>query len=348
VPPATDSQIVSIDVTSGVREQLTSGPGVKVTPQFVNDEVAYVIKAGPHAGLARTRSGLETKGVMRNPSWTADGKRVVYQKFLPRTLKQNLPLYSMYPKEFEFAWTNPFPAFSRAGKLVVTTDFAFRTASLSIMKADGDLTPIFVGKTGVATAASWSPDEKWIVFAFGTYLEGKAKPSRLMMMRPDGSEAHEFGPPDSGLPSFSRDGKSVVYQARGGQERGLRIMEISGGSSRTLTTEEDTFPVWSPTEDVVLFTRTIDDGYSLFSIHTDGTHLKRLTPAPGNSAHGAWSPDGKHILFSSTRLGWRDEAPLYDASGQAHAELFVMNADGSHALVLTQNKWEDATPAWQP
>ena len=40
-------------------------------------------------------------------------------------------------------------------------------------------------------------------------------------------------------------------------------------------------------------------------------------------------PTAKHILFSSARLGFRDESPLYDASPQPYAELFIMNADGT-------------------
>jgi hypothetical protein len=59
-------------------------------------------------------------------------------------------------------------------------------------------------------------------------------------------------------------------------------------------------------------------------------------------------PTAKHILFSSARLGFRDESPLYDASPQPYAELFIMNADGTEQRPLTDNKWEDGTPASQP
>ena len=73
-----------------------------------------------------------------------------------------------------------------------------------------------------------------------------------------------------------------------------------------------------------------------------------LFRSPGNDAHCTWSPDGKYIVFSSARFGFRDETPLYDGSPQPYAELFVMNADGSNQRPITSDKWEEGTPAWVP
>jgi Tol biopolymer transport system component len=38
----------------------------------------------------------------------------------------------------------------------------------------------------------------------------------------------------------------------------------------------------------------------------------------------------------------------YRMLGSLPDELFVMNADGSGQRPLTDNQWEDATPAWAP
>jgi Tol biopolymer transport system component len=87
----------------------------------------------------------------------------------------------------------------------------------------------------------------------------------------------------------------------------------------------------------------------MFCIRPDGTNLRRLTTAHGKNAHGVWSPDGKHIVFISARLGFKDESPLYDPPEfQPCGELFVMDTDGSHQRPITDNKDEDGTPAWQP
>ena len=47
-----------------------------------------------------------------------------------------------------------------------------------------------------------------------------------------------------------------------------------------------------------------------------------------------WSPDGKQIIFYSTRDG--------------NAELYVMNADGSNQTRLTDNPANDYAPMFQP
>jgi hypothetical protein len=55
------------------------------------------------------------------------------------------------------------------------------------------------------------------------------------------------------------------------------------------------------------------------------------------------------VIFSSSQLGHRDEAPLYDrGASQPYAELFIANADGSNPRPITDDKWEEATPAVVP
>jgi Tol biopolymer transport system component len=61
-----------------------------------------------------------------------------------------------------------------------------------------------------------------------------------------------------------------------------------------------------------------------------------------------WSPDGEQILFSSSRFGYKDESPLTINQPQPYAELFIMDADGSNQRALTDNRYEEGTPAWVP
>jgi Tol biopolymer transport system component len=98
---------------------------------------------------------------------------------------------------------------------------------------------------------------------------------------------------------------------------GVRGSIVSESSIWTMirdkvTAGSDNFPAWSPNGDLIAFTRFSEDDYDIYTIRPDGTGLKRLTTTPGKDAHEIWSPDGKQILFSSARLGFKDEAPLSD------------------------------------
>jgi Tol biopolymer transport system component len=332
----------------------TSGPGLKVSPQFLDGgRVAYLIKGGDRPGLAFTTGEQGAAGSMRNPAWSSDGKLVVYTKMNFAARPHNQPLFSKDP-EFDLRYSDVFPTFSRAGKLAVTEfggGLNNPEAPLFTEDADGShARQIFHEKDGATMAPTWSPDGQWIAFGFGAFFAARQnKPAHVMMIRADGSERKNLtnGPANSGFPSWSPDGKRIVFRIWG-EDRGLRILNLEDGSVKTLTEDYDNFPSWSPMGDRITFTRAFNHAFDIFSIRPDGSDLKQLTDAPGNDGHTSWSPDGKYLLFSSARFGFKDEAPLYDRAPQPYGELFVMNANGSEQRPLTDNNWEDATAAWQP
>ena len=205
----------------------------------------------------------------------------------------------------------------------------------------------------------WSRDGRWLTFgAGGFFLDRSRQPADIMIMKADGSDVRAVtsGPGNAGFPSWSPDGTEIVYRYWTANERGegLRIVDVATGKSRVLTAEYDTLPFWSPTGDVIMFTRYVPDDrfpydeFDIYTIRPDGTALNRLTDAEGNDAHSLWSPDGTQILWSSSRFGYKDESPLVINQPQPYAELFIMNADGSHQRPLTDNQYEEGTPAWLP
>jgi TolB protein len=109
----------------------------------------------------------------------------------------------------------------------------------------------------------------------------------------------------------------------------------------------DNFPLWSPRGDLIMFSRQSDGDYEIYTIKPDGSGVHRLTHNRGNDSHMGWSPDGSHIVFASTRMGFKDEMTYTDAP-QPYGEIFTMRSDGSDVQQLTDNQWEEGTPAWQP
>ena len=362
------SSIVSVDVATGERTVHASGPGLKVSPQFIApDRFAYLIKARSNGTLAFTSGEESAPEDLANPSWSADGTQVVYQAGQMETMHHysNTPgrtLHGLVPDPgFELVHASGWPAVSPDGRTLVVSERTPSGDRMALVMWDVDGTnPRRVYQDDVTVMGlEWSRDGRWLTFgAGGFFLNRSSEPAEIMVMKADGSEvrAVTLGPGNAGFPSWSPDGTEIVYRYWTENERGegLRIVDVATGRSRVLTTQYDTLPFWSPQGDVIMFTRYAPDDrfpydeFDIYTIRADGTDLQRLTDAEGNEAHSLWSPDGDSILFSSSRFGYKDESPLVINQPQPYAELFIMNADGSNQRPLTDNQYEEGTPAWLP
>lgn len=344
------SQIVSVDVATGKRTQQTSGPGLKLTPQFLPDgRIGFLTKTGRDEGIGYTQGKGTFPGSLRSPSWSPDATQVIYEKVDYSPRPQNQLLYSWDP-DYEYRYTDVFPSFSKDGTLLVTNKDV--DSSIVTMDADGgNKRVVYKAVDGVAFAPSWSPDGQSITFGFGSFLQGRRSgPGKIMMVHRDGTGAQEVtsGIPNAGFPSFSADGKEIVFRSWGADEMGLRILSLENHTVRVLTNGGDNLPYWSPDGSRILFTRKQDDNFDIYTIKPDGTDLRRVTTFPANDAHAVWSQDGKYILWNSGEYGFKDEAALYDNSFQPYGSIWIMKADGTEKRQLTDSHWEDAMPCFVP
>ena len=154
--------------------------------------------------------------------------------------------------------------------------------------------------------------------------------AQVAIVNADGTGFTELtaAPGNNAFPSFAPDGKRFVYRTFTEDGYGLRIMNLETKAVKILTREYDNFPLWSPRGDLIMFARQIEDAYEIYTIKPDGSSLKRLTFTKGNDAHMAWSPDGEYIVFTSSRMGFKDEVAYTDAP-QPYGEIFVMRYDGT-------------------
>lgn len=112
---------------------------------------------------------------------------------------------------------------------------------------------------------------------------------------------------------FSPDGKKIIFasshldpdaKTRYAAEFKLRDEEKQSGKRRRYLWDFDPF-------------------MEIFEANPDGSGLKRLTDSKGYDAEGAYSSDGKHIVFCSNR------------DGEENLELYIMDADGKNVRKLT-------------
>lgn len=97
-----------------------------------------------------------------------------------------------------------------------------------------------------------------------------------------------------------------------------------------------------------------DETYEIFSCNHDGTQLQRLTDSPGYDAEGAYSPDGKKIVFCSLRTAYpldhlsEADRARFTKDPAYFGEIYTMNADGSDVQRLTNSPGYDGGPFFSP
>ncbi len=158
---------------------------------------------------------------------------------------------------------------------------------------------------------------------------------------------------------FSPDGKSIIFQATpaGQTEYQIYTMDLAARKPKMVSTGKGacTCAFFHPHAKKILFASSHLDptlgqpklpkeskGYAwdfnehmdIFEADLDGGNLHRLTDAPGYDAEGSYSPDGKHIVFTSMRDG--------------DQEIYVMDADGKNQRRLTDAKGYDGGPFFSP
>ncbi len=344
------SRLVSIDVATGATTDIAAGPGAKMSPAFVaGREVGYVRKDGSAPGIFYVGGQKGPGGVLRSASWAPDGSRVIYHRLNGAVRTIGKPLWSGVPG-YEIRTVSEVPAFNRTGRLLLASRNVRGDWLLNIVDSGTWNERLLYQADGASVmGGQFSPQDDEVAFGIGGFLNNRERGAQISIVKTDGSGFRLVtrGPNNNAFPSYSPDGKQLVYRTTGPDGRGLRVMNLTDHSVRTLTNEADNFPVWSPRDDVILFTRLVEPAFQIFTIHADGTGLRQLTSAAGNHGHGVWSPDGTAILFDSARMGFKDEVIYLDGQ-QPQGELFVMRADGTNVRQLTDNQWEDGTPAWQP
>ena len=361
-----DTRIISVEIETGRVSQLPAGPGVKFNPSILSGDVlAYIRRDGNERGIHYSNGQRGPAGEIRTAAWSPDGTRVVFHK---RLTFQRKPWVKTWSRnlQYELTLTNGGPAFNPTGDRFAFVGQAEKARGAGVMVANvgGETSQVvYRDPERNVLGPQWSPNGDRIIFGIGVFnaffngfhglflksedrVEGGAQ---VAIVNTDGSGFRELttGPNNNAFPSMSPDGRRFVYRTFGPEGDGLRIMDIETRRVTSIAGGYDNFPLWSPRGDLIMFSRQAQDDYEIYTIRPDGTGLKRLTHARGNDAHMTWSPDGEHILFASTRMGFKDEVTYTDAP-QPYGEIFVMRADGSRVEQLTDNQWEEGTPGWQP
>ena len=357
-----DTQLIRFDINTGNSTTVATGPGVKIYPSVLpSSEVAYVRLRNAKPGVYYASGKEGPMGAdLRSPSWSPDGTRVVYSRYVRKQPDEPVKLWSRN-SSYELYGTKFLPAYDRTGRHLAESKVnPSGTTSLQVLD-EGKPIRTILERNEFILGPQWSPDSRQIVFGIGGFStfadlafhrERPVDPvdggAQVAIINTDGSGFHLVtgGPNNNAFASYAPDGKQIVYRTAGTAGNGLRIINLEDHSVSNLTQGWDNFPVWSPRGDLIAFVRQNGADFGVFTIRSDGTNIRQLTNTRGNDAHLAWSPDGQRIVFCSSRMGFKDES-IYTGAPQPYGEIFVMRSDGTDLEQLTDNQWEEGGPAWQ-
>jgi TolB protein len=250
-----------------------------------------------------------------------------------------------------------YPLYAQSGAAAVVQASVTPAGSLHIavhdVAAARVLNVIDVG----LPAAALSPEWRFTVHGGGDEVEKTITGERgvsqtrilyeregsLWIVDSDGANAHQVSGTTGGMsPAWHPDGHHIAYQefANSGHHT-IVVRDLADATSRRFGTGStlNITPTFSPDGSTLVFASG-DDGTDLYGVEpfTAGRPHRVSVGGGTTTSSPTFSPDGRRIAFTSSRLG--------------HAEVYIMDADGTNPVLLTSGGIGEQSfrsdPDWSP
>jgi TolB protein len=186
----------------------------------------------------------------------------------------------------------------------------------------------------MSTSPSFSPDGRRI--AFTRSVDGNPE---IFLVNRDGSGLQRLtssGGIDAN-PAWSPNGRQIAFTSSRSGSPQIYLMDVDGSNVRrvTLSGRYNDGAAWHPDGSRLAYSKRTEDGsrFDIAVLDLGTLDEGLLTSGPGNHEHPAYSPDGRFIVFESSRVGGR--------------QIFVMNEDGGNLRQLT-TRGSNFAPSWSP
>jgi len=198
---------------------------------------------------------------------------------------------------------------------------------------------------GAVMEASFSPDSQRVAYVGLDRSNGRPRRTLKVIGIAAGAEARTVFVPDASLDSFSLvgwlpDGRTLVsvFYAGSTAPASLVSIAVSDGSVRILKT----FAAGVRPGRVRLSNDGLWIAYEQWStgrlhvVKADGQQDAEVVKWTGDSTFPVWTPDGSHIVFTSSRSGWAAlyAVPIRNGAATAEPSLVQANFTGSPLRVL--------------
>lgn len=188
-------------------------------------------------------------------------------------------------------------------------------------------------------APAWSKDGERIAFDVFFKFRGQDYVD-IYTIAADGSDIRRLTRLQdfNSAPTWSPDGKQIIYFNNTNGKADITIMDSNGGSPQKLTSgkQQNMQPSFSPDGKKIIFNSNRAGGdFEIYVMDADGKNVKRLTDTKVWNGDAVFSPDGTSIAFTSYRDNRRPN-------------IYIMDADGKNVRRLTANGARNWSPSWTP
>ena len=204
--------------------------------------------------------------------------------------------------------------------------------NIRLMNTDGSGDVELVASPELNSHPVWSPDDTRLLF----YRSGALFVTPVAAPDPQPVFADDV-PGAAG--TWSPDGSRIAYTSPVDNGHvGIWVADADGTDPVRLTDGPfDVRPAWSPAGNRILFRRQFVGGgqADIWAVNVDGSNSINVTNNPAADDYDpAWSPDGKWMVFVSTRGG--------------HIRVWVSRLDGSFATPVSPVTYQfNSSPSWR-
>jgi TolB protein len=180
--------------------------------------------------------------------------------------------------------------------------------------------------------AAWSPDGKQI--AFTSNRDGNAE---IYVMNRDGSNVRRItnNPAIDTTPTWSPTGAQIAFTSDRGGTPQVYVMGADGLNLRRISTDAPYCDraTWSPEArfNELAFVCKTGPGYDIKVYEFESGRTRQITFGEGSNESPSFSPNGKHLAFTSTRTG--------------RTQVYTVGRDGNGLRQITK-LGNNYTPDW--
>jgi TolB protein len=208
------------------------------------------------------------------------------------------------------------------------------SAQICMYSFDANKLVSFARYRGTNNSPTWSPDGSQVMFSSSMqgnpalYLTDSSgnRPKRLTFASNGADTSPAWNP---------KTGQTVAFVSDRGGVPMLYLMNADGTDTRKIDLPDMGYvidPAWSPNGQLLAFSwRRPSGNYDIYIMDVVSHQIREITRDAGRNERPSWAPDGRHLVFESTRTGTR--------------QIWTMLADGTEARQLTTSGHNES-PNW--